>query len=96
MLTIFMLVTMLKTALPCGRSANKRLQYSKQEGEKMHAERCPVCHGTGKIKEEYPKIIWDSSEKVCHGCYGRGWVTVGEKIPAFSPPKYTFHESFGI
>lgn len=31
-----------------------------------HAEKCPVCSGTGKSEPD----------KVCHGCDGKGWVTV--------------------
>lgn len=30
-----------------------------------HAEKCPVCGGTGK---------WCS--RTCHGCNGQGWITV--------------------
>jgi DnaJ-class molecular chaperone len=30
-----------------------------------HAEKCPVCNGSGKINLEK-----------CHGCFGRGWVIV--------------------
>lgn len=30
-----------------------------------HSEICPVCKGKGKVKD-----------KNCHGCFGRGWVTV--------------------
>jgi hypothetical protein len=33
----------------------------------MKAVICPVCGSVGKTKEQ-----------VCHGCYGRGWVTVPE------------------
>ena len=32
-----------------------------------HAERCPVCYGTGK----YDNLI-------CHGCNGKGWVEVSD------------------
>ena len=45
-----------------------------------HAEKCPLCNGSGKsivdistLKE--PKIL----EKICHGCDGKGWVTVEDK-----------------
>ena len=31
----------------------------------MHAEQCPVCKSSGKYEE-----------KECHGCNGKGWVTV--------------------
>ena len=35
----------------------------------MHAERCPVCCGSGKYNDE-----------VCHGCNGKGWVEVNDYI----------------
>lgn len=43
-----------------------------------HAERCPVCAGTGKVKAER-----------CHGCGGSGWVTVQDSVypPPLRPPK---------
>lgn len=50
-----------------------------------HAEVCPVCEGTGKVKE-YNKYFspfgFEHStglsyiEKTCHGCQGKGWVNV--------------------
>lgn len=49
-----------------------------------HAERCPVCNGSGKYEE-----------KECHGCNGKGWITVEDKsnkeyIPyiPYYPPIY--------
>ncbi len=42
-----------------------------------HAEVCPVCRGEGAEKTEIRE--WDSgSTKVCHGCGGKGWITVRE------------------
>ena len=41
-----------------------------------HAEKCPVCEGNGK-----------RDSKDCHGCNGRGWVTVGGDHP-LPPPMY--------
>jgi len=32
-----------------------------------HAERCPVCCGSGKIKDNN-----------CHGCLGKGWIEVSD------------------
>jgi len=44
-----------------------------------HAEICPVCRGTGKYKDymdcNYTATVY--IEKICHGCNGSGWVTVG-------------------
>ena len=31
----------------------------------MNVEKCPVCNGSGKYKK-----------KECHGCDGKGWVTI--------------------
>lgn len=43
-----------------------------------HAEICPVCKGTGKYKEYYNLVSTTNAwtEKFCHGCDGKGWVTV--------------------
>jgi len=38
------------------------------------AKLCPVCKGTGKYME-----------KRCHGCFGKGWVTVGTDYPPACP-----------
>ena len=37
-----------------------------------HAEICPVCGGSGKLKK-----------KQCHGCNGLGWVTVGIEVVSY-------------
>jgi DnaJ-class molecular chaperone len=42
-----------------------------------HAERCPVCYGSGQII--IPQVESTSTTpptKTCHGCGGSGWVTV--------------------
>ena len=39
-----------------------------------HAEKCPVCNGTGKLKKE-----------TCHGCSGRGWVPIDGNDSTFIP-----------
>ena len=46
-----------------------------------HAERCPVCYGSGK----YTPINGGCSSGVpqpqtCHGCGGKGWVEVGDYV----------------
>lgn len=50
-----------------------------------HSEICPVCKGTGKIREYNSSFSpfgfnynsgFNFAEKVCHGCQGKGWVTV--------------------
>jgi len=41
------------------------------------AQTCPVCLGKGKIydAESFGKTYKDKY-KTCHGCGGKGWVTV--------------------
>lgn len=43
-----------------------------------HAERCPVCGGDGKIGDGQPMTSAGQQMCVCHGCNGRGWVTVDD------------------
>ena len=40
----------------------------------MKAVKCPVCEGSGKYEK-----------KECHGCAGKGWVTVGMDYPPYNP-----------
>ena len=40
-----------------------------------HAEKCPICNGTGKIFKESTTTA-EGYEIVCHGCSGKGWVVV--------------------
>lgn len=45
----------------------------------IHAEICPVCKGTGKYIEynKYKEVTFiPYIEKTCHGCNGKGWVTI--------------------
>lgn len=48
-----------------------------------HAEICPVCKGAGKYKD-YSNGSYGTSviymECVCHGCKGKGWITVNDNI----------------
>ena len=46
----------------------------------MHAEKCPVCDGEGKINQPRPNSIPDHVFVECHGCNGRGWVEVRDDI----------------
>ena len=49
-----------------------------------HSEKCPVCDGTGKYKKD-----WSDEEMSCHGCNGRGWITIKhEPIPYVPQPYY--------
>ena len=48
-----------------------------------HSEKCPVCEGSGKLPGDTGTT--DCTPVTCHGCYGRGWVTVGVE---YQPPIY--------
>ena len=39
-----------------------------------HAEKCPICGGTGKVYPSYQST--GTIEITCHGCGGYGWVEV--------------------
>lgn len=41
----------------------------------MKAVLCPVCNGGGTIPTSGTAV---APEKTCHGCDGKGWVTVPE------------------
>jgi hypothetical protein len=44
---------------------------------KCHAERCPVCFGVGYYTPAPdPFTSGVAVARPCHGCDGRGWVTV--------------------
>lgn len=47
-----------------------------------HAEVCPLCRGSGKRDEAL-------DDQNCHGCDGKGWVTVSDDGPfPFVPVPY--------
>lgn len=39
-----------------------------------HAEKCPVCGGSGGIRQDIESGGWFKFS--CHGCNGIGWITV--------------------
>ncbi len=44
---------------------------------RSHAEKCPVCHGKGVIREIFGQgYVTSRKTKTCHACGGKGWVTV--------------------
>ena len=47
--------------------------------QKMKAELCPVCKGSGKLGDLWCK---------CHGCKGRGWIKVGGDVDTQNYPFY--------
>jgi hypothetical protein len=43
-----------------------------------HSEKCPVCKGEGKIGNDNCRDCVSTS--TCHGCAGKGWVTVQDEF----------------
>lgn len=43
-----------------------------------HEEVCPLCKGTGQYFSEGAV-----TDQKCHGCDGKGWITVGIEYPRF-------------
>lgn len=45
-----------------------------------HAELCPVCKGSGKILQPIDsQCTGVPFSEVCHGCDGKGWVTIKDE-----------------
>jgi DnaJ-class molecular chaperone len=47
-----------------------------------HAEVCPICHGSGKITDSltgYTPTNTEPNTRYCHGCGGKGWVSVQDR-----------------
>ena len=63
-----------------------------------HAERCPVCNGSGVVNKNQSVYYTGGDEETCHGCNGMGWVTVQDNTypnvsvpfqnPAWEPYEY--------
>jgi hypothetical protein len=52
-----------------------------------HAEKCPVCGGTGEVFKETGTSAGKAAT-ACHGCGGRGWVEVQDGAQYYSVPYY--------
>jgi len=50
-----------------------------------HAEKCPICYGSGKAHTDYKVEIVGEP---CHGCGGRGWVEVADEVVMPYPETY--------
>jgi len=46
----------------------------------MQAVLCPVCKGAGRYKYELEGAAVKATRD-CHGCGGKGWVTIGDRYP---------------
>lgn len=62
-----------------------------------HAETCPLCGGTGNRDKEDTS----SCPISCHGCYGKGWVSVEDTSyfgdsPMYQWPVYPNYTSSGM
>ena len=57
-----------------------------------HAERCPVCFGSGKYNPS-PQIIGTApnEDRTCHACMGKGYVVINDMNDAgFFPQLFKF------
>jgi len=43
-----------------------------------HAERCPVCFGSGKYNPARQLIGGPDEDRVCHACFGKGYVVIND------------------
>ena len=58
----------------------------------MQAVKCPVCNGSGKVKDpNYDPDTTTGKQKnvTCHGCGGKGWVEVHEQPYPYYPYPWT-------
>ena len=52
-----------------------------------HVEKCPVCKGRGRLPLLVDMTaIAETGTEECHGCAGKGWVTVHEAAPIWMYP----------
>lgn len=53
-----------------------------------HSEICPICKGCGIYKEYYDYVNTTGafSQRTCHGCNGKGWITVPDSYPSYRHP----------
>ena len=49
-----------------------------------HSEKCPVCGGRGQIIDN--DFTMTAYARPCHGCDGRGWVTVRDETDGNRQP----------
>ena len=53
-----------------------------------HAEKCPICEGSGRLPlpVEMGTTASRPYDKLCHGCDGKGWVSVQDEIVTVLSP----------
>ena len=53
----------------------------------MKAIRCPVCNGSGRIRDIPTPVSTSATpnNKPCHGCGGQGWVSEEDEYPTYWP-----------
>ena len=58
-----------------------------------HAECCPVCNGSGQVRDNLDSTC-AAPTKMCHGCGGLGWVVVqdAQSIPSYIPQYIPYRE----
>lgn len=57
------------------QSRETDLQLGAGEGVEMsHAQVCPICGGSGLVPDFSGST--STAPVTCHGCHGKGWVTV--------------------
>jgi len=50
-----------------------------------HGEKCVICNGDGKIPSATLKPTKKVFKEKCHGCSGKGWVTIHDRIDYTNP-----------
>lgn len=57
-----------------------------------HAQRCPICFGSGKVDDEATQQTTCPQKRSCHGCGGKGWISVHDYYEKYgSPVEATYH-----
>lgn len=56
-----------------------------------HAEKCPVCNGSGKYWLSTPESTNAGYYITCHGCGGKGWIEVSDEPIKTCPCPYPWY-----
>jgi len=59
----------------------------------IHAEKCPLCYGTGN--KNGIENVFDGTVPFCKGCGGRGWVEVNDESSYYVIPSTEEIENSG-